>query len=723
MKIKFGFKLFCVFLLTCFYQSLTASHIVGGELNYKCLGQNRIELKMTIYRDCRFGNPSVWFDNPAIIGIFNSDNQLVTSLGKNGIFEMALRPINDTLIPTLSNPCFALPPHICVHSTTYIDTLFLPPIPGGYTLAYQRCCRNQTIVNLIEPGTVGATFSIWISEEALITCNNSPTFNSWPPIYICNGEPIDFDHSATDLEGDSIVYRLCTPLSGGSPLNPIPNPPLNPPFDLINWKEGFDLANMLGSQVPLKINPETGFMTGIPDILGQFVVGVCIDEYRDGVLLSVIRRDFQYNVGLCGHPLAAFFIDSLICDKKLQIQNQSQFNTRNLWILKSDEKEIAKKTTFNFQAELTESGSYELCLIVEPGTSCADTFCSKFEYLVWNPAVEISITQFSCSNPIDLQLSASSTTGTDTALVFTWKIIDNSDTTTLEGRTQILTQLAEAELMIKLIILDTVNLCSDTLVKFFKPTILSLNDLDSIHIICPGDTLLLKINTSLDILWDDSPVLLDPLHSKEMRVVTNSDIRLGLVLTDQNLGCSNRFEIAIFLSEILNNIFVSVEPDTIFVGQSTQLMSTLIPGVMYRWSPSTYLNRIDIPDPIAFPSENTVFTLNTQDSLGCQREFTIPVVVLQTACDANHIFIPNAFSPNGDSINDSWNVRSQILDNYILILYNRWGEEVFRTQDLSVDWDGTHRGKPAPKGTYAYYFEGLCVGGQKIVLKGDLSVF
>ncbi|HNL00389.1 MAG TPA: hypothetical protein PKJ30_04735, partial [Leptospiraceae bacterium] len=120
-------------------------------MTYTCLGDNNYEITLTIFRDCFYGNPNAWFDNPASIGVFNSQNQLLWEI---------LVPLmnNDTLDPILSGNCFVVPPDVCVHTTTYHTIVNLPPIIGGYQLAYQRCCRNQTILNIVDPLASGATY-------------------------------------------------------------------------------------------------------------------------------------------------------------------------------------------------------------------------------------------------------------------------------------------------------------------------------------------------------------------------------------------------------------------------------------------------------------------------------------------------------------------------------------------------------------------------------------
>ena len=106
MRPKFGlFLLFCLPALR-----LSATHIVGGEITYRCLGNNQYEITLTVYRDCYNGVP--FFDDPASVGIYEkgADSVLVKKL---------LLPYNlfsnDTLPVKLSNPCLTLPPDVCVH--------------------------------------------------------------------------------------------------------------------------------------------------------------------------------------------------------------------------------------------------------------------------------------------------------------------------------------------------------------------------------------------------------------------------------------------------------------------------------------------------------------------------------------------------------------------------------------------------------------------------------
>lgn len=292
---------------------ISATHIVGGNITYKHLQGDTYQIDFTFRRDCFTGADDAQFDNQAIIYVFDDQGNIVRTVGLDGKIVMNLNP-DDTLNTTIRSDCGFVGNEVCVHETIYRETVSLPYRPGGYNLVYQRCCRNPTLANILEADDTGGTWMTWLTEEALASHNSSPMFKEWPDIYVCADQDLDFDHSATDADGDSLAYKLYTPYSGLSDAQPIPFQPPYPPYDTVQWKNGYSRDNMLGSQVPLTINAQTGMINGIPDEIGQYLVGVLVEEYRNGELIGITRRDFQYNVRTCiGRPQADFVANDGIC--------------------------------------------------------------------------------------------------------------------------------------------------------------------------------------------------------------------------------------------------------------------------------------------------------------------------------------------------------------------------------------------------------------------------
>ncbi len=114
----------------------------------------------------------------------------------------------------------------------------------------------------------------------------------------------------------------------------------------------------------------------------------------------------------------------------------------------------------------------------------------------------------------------------------------------------------------------------------------------------------------------------------------------------------------------------------------------------------------------------TTFQLKGTSSEGCSNtaELTIPNVY--SCCE---FYYPNAFSPNGDGSNDRFNIKTLgNYEQYLLIVYNRWGQEVFRTLDEQRGWNGNINGSPAPVDTYYYYFNAKCYNGKTEERKGNV---
>ncbi|MBK8347510.1 MAG: gliding motility-associated C-terminal domain-containing protein [Saprospiraceae bacterium] len=293
-----GLMLLFLTLVAVFPGSIQATHIVGGDMTYRHLGNNNFEITLTLRRDCQLGQ--IGYDDPASIGIFAASSN--TLLREVRIPFMA----SDTVGNTIVSACGFIGSEVCVQRTTYRDTVELPFLAGGYIVSYQRCCRNGSLNNIIIPLETGTTEWIEITEKVLLEGNNSPAFTRWPDIYICANQPLNFDHSAFDADGDSLVYKLCTPFEGATIQFPRPQPPAVPPYNSVLWQSPYGLNDMLGG-TPLSIDPNTGVITANPNLVGQFLVGVCVEEYRNGVLLSTVRRDFQYNVRVCSTPVSTDF--------------------------------------------------------------------------------------------------------------------------------------------------------------------------------------------------------------------------------------------------------------------------------------------------------------------------------------------------------------------------------------------------------------------------------
>lgn len=544
-----------VALVLIFPFPLQASHIVGGEITYRCLGDNKYEISMTLYRDCFYGVP--YFDQPAFLGFFNEDNERVQTVGENGMLRMQVRN-DDTLSPVLENPCYVIPPDICVHTTTYLDTIHLPFLEGGYTLVYQRCCRNQTILNIVDPDGTGGTYVGFISATALLECNNSATFNEWPPFFICVNQPIDFDLAATDIEGDSLVYKLCNPLGGDYRANPRPVPPFPPPYDTVEWvSPPYSLNNKLGGTDPLRIDSETGFLTGTPPTIGQFVVGVCVEEYRDGALINEVRRDFQFNVGVCGVTTAAFFAADVYCNQlTVEFENLSDNPLGIKWIFGDPENPIDTSSEFNPVFTFPDFGEYQVTLIAQGITeTCTDTFSKTIELLEVDFEVDVETDRIKCTDTLLLEFSPLVTTTVGGANSFYWEV-SWGDQKRFSSDSSILVAVFGADSVeVFLRVINDELGCWKTL-RFKYETGLLPESGDEFTIdICKGQSVNLYpgYNEGRTFLWEPTTGLIDPPDSPNPLAAPEDTITYVVFVSDGE--CTASVKVLVNVEETVADFF------------------------------------------------------------------------------------------------------------------------------------------------------------------------
>lgn len=690
-----------------------ATHIVGGEMNYTCLGNKKYEITLTIFRDCYYGDPNAWFDNPAAIGIFDVNNRLLDTI------YMKLMN-NDTLSPVLSGQCFVAPPNVCVHTTTYRDTIELQPRAGGYQLAYQRCCRNQTLLNIINPLASGATYGVTITEKALLECNSNPKFKSWPPIYICVNEPIAFDQSAEDVDGDSIVYKLCEPWLGANQQTPQPQPPNPPPYSSVNWvSPPYGINNMLNGLpggAPLRIDAKTGILTGVPNTIGQFVVGICVEEYRNGVLISTTRRDFQYNVGVCGRPTASFFTPELECGNlTVQFSNKSQHTSDFLWQFNNGDTSTALSPAYTFQ----DTGLQQVRLIVESNTVCADTFEQQIRLLPLSLKPDFTFDYQTCNDSITFIAIDQTSDYLSKPTKWNWLLLPDRDTSYLQN--PMFTIHSNGPYALRLTV-EAENGCKAAVEKEFDVSLLQA-DLSDTLIVCRGDSVALNPNFNSTYHYEWSPVngLNNNLLANPMAAPDSSTL-YHVIIYDSDQFCQIERSVFIKIVKSIDSLTITAVPDTIYGRGVVQLEATYNPAFTYQWQPTQSLNFTNIFNPIASPITTTSYNVKVQNEEGCERVASRTVVVIERPCEEPYVFIPSAFTPNGDGTNDIFRVRGNNVEQVYLAVYNRWGQRVFESHSINETWDGTFKGEALPPDVYGYYAEIRCFDGGIFIKKGNCTL-
>lgn len=347
-----------------------ATHIVGGQIYYSYLGGNSYRITLNLYVDCYNGSENaIDMDKRSVIGVFDMSN--------NGRLrdKYYLTNPSEREISKLNYNCVKPFKDQCVTEFKFERTISLPANQEGYIIGYQRCCRNDIITNIIDPGNVGATYWIHIPGTKLGRDNNAAYFKNLPPNFLCLNAPMVFDHSAIDSDGDSLVYELYTPYIGGNNSNQIkPDPPLGPPYSRINWRNGYGTSDQLNGNPKLEIDRYSGQLTCTPTRTGQYVVGIKVTEYRKGVKIGETMRDFQFYVRQCEFDVvSAFSTPAYNCDKTVKFSNLSQKATYYRWDFGDPTTNADTSNAFEPSYTYPEDGEYFASLVVR-NKDCEDRY-------------------------------------------------------------------------------------------------------------------------------------------------------------------------------------------------------------------------------------------------------------------------------------------------------------------------------------------------------------
>ncbi|MCX6315720.1 MAG: gliding motility-associated C-terminal domain-containing protein [Bacteroidetes bacterium] len=163
---------------------------------------------------------------------------------------------------------------------------------------------------------------------------------------------------------------------------------------------------------------------------------------------------------------------------------------------------------------------------------------------------------------------------------------------------------------------------------------------------------------------------------------------------------------------------INAGPDaTIIAGDVYAMQATASAGT-YLWTPSTGLSSATVLNPNANPSVTTTYSVRVTNAQGCIATDDVVITVVPYCVKPME-----AFTPNGDGINDLWLITSgNCLTSAKAQVFNRYGAKVFESADYKNTWNGTYEGKPLPDGTYYYVITYRLVNGRIVYLKGNVTI-
>jgi gliding motility-associated-like protein len=176
------------------------------------------------------------------------------------------------------------------------------------------------------------------------------------------------------------------------------------------------------------------------------------------------------------------------------------------------------------------------------------------------------------------------------------------------------------------------------------------------------------------------------------------------------------------------NIQITASQTLVYSGDTVRLgFLPELPGSVIAWTPVTLLSDSSAANPLATIINPTWIYVAVRTPSLCAGNDSVFIDIKQrpdtlSSCRRENIFIPNAFSPNGDGVNDMFFIRSGVLRSMSLLIYDRWSNKIFESDDIRKGWDGMRNGEPLPVDVYGYFFEGECMNGEKISIKGNITL-
>ncbi len=419
-------------------------------------------------------------------------------------------------------------------------------------------------------------------------------------------------------------------------------------------------------------------------------------------------------------PKAEFTIDNNMGCKPFTVtfDNFSSASDSYLWDFGNGdttsvifEPVITYDTVGVFQVYLYVTDS--ICLL----TDTAEITITVFDSLELSTSPNVSL-----CNPVPITMTAFSNSSAST---FIWSsninftdtlnpnISDSIFTTTPPGAMTYYVQVSNAG-------------CSliDSIEVEITSSALLLTGNDSI---CAGDQTTITASSTNPLItfdnfvWTPDSILVSPSSTNSVTVHPTTSQFLYLAATS-NTGCVAFDSILINVGNIPQSI-VSASASEYTVPQGAEVVLTGQPssGYSYSWEPNNLVYSPVESTTAAIVNQTTLYTFFVTDGV-CTRSDTVLVKAYEFVCGDSYLYVPNAFTPNGDGENDVLYVRGPAIKDMIFRVYDRWGELVFESFERPYGWDGTYKGKLLQPDVYDYYLKVTCIDDVETIVKGNVTL-
>lgn len=429
-------------------------------------------------------------------------------------------------------------------------------------------------------------------------------------------------------------------------------------------------------------------------------------------------------------PVADFSTSNLICEKnQIEFTSTAQTSVGSLtdyeWIYSDNPAaSFGQKTNFKTFASF---GNYDVKHIVVTSNGCRDTVVRSIN-INPNPVVDFALAKSICMPEGFAEFNNLTTTPDNKSISHLWDFGDpggNNQSTTSKG-THNYQQLKSY--VVKLISTIPSTGCKDSITKELTPLVdlfpqpaASITSQDFVCIGTPIDFKEVtdsKAGASSSIVSWNWDFVFSSSNSKDPSYLFTKAGNYTVKMTaTSDKGCVSNLASKSVTIHPFPEVNAGPDINVLDNGQKQILATANGTNLVYAWSPGTYLSATDVLQPVVInPIEDIVYTLKVTGIGGCERIDKVKIFALKL------IDPPNTFTPNGDGVNDLWEIKNlNLYNDCVLEVYTPQGLRVYRGVNYSKPWDGTFNGKPLPAGTYYYVIntnsERKLIAGYVTILK------
>jgi gliding motility-associated-like protein len=400
----------------------------------------------------------------------------------------------------------------------------------------------------------------------------------------------------------------------------------------------------------------------------------------------------------------------------VQFQNQSTTGGAYLWDFGGGD---TTSSVLNPVHVFPTPGTYMVQLLVNNLASC-NVWDTALQYVTVFPAItaDFDYVNVPCSNQFTFNDSSVAA-----AVSWAWDFDDAGSTSTVQNPTHIFSSAGSYDIQL---IATNSNGCKDTtsIPITFSGATTSISPDDTI---CVNSAAGAQLNATGGFAYSWSPA--SSLSASNIpnpvahpTVTTNYTVSISTINTLGDTCIQTQVTTVYVIDPFIYPLSATADADTILGGTSTIIHAITDTTLTVNWSPGIGLSSTTSFNPTASPEETTTYTVSILDSTGCPRTASVTIYVLSMQCNTKDVFVPNTFTPNGDGENDILFVRSNEVAELYFAVYNRWGQMVFETKDITKGWDGIYNGMKADPAVFAWYLRAKCFNGNEIKKKGNTTL-